>query len=218
LHRQVAKVDLEWARNGANLSFNNAIRAPLAGRRKSRCNAANLRCRITAQTVVIAWDRSRFPARLLAARIPTQQEASIVTFRSQQRRRRAPVSEVVEIPSRRVLKSIIHAGALVALADGTVDAAERRALLTFLRRNGLLARYGRRETLGLLDNATTLSSAARLEALCDAADALRPLAGSPASSLIARAARRVMLADGIAWPQEVAMLRIIKNRLGLSQD
>jgi hypothetical protein len=35
--------------------------------------------------------------------------------------------------------------------------------------------------------------------------------------LIARAARQVMLADGVAWPQEVAMVRAIEDRLGLSQ-
>jgi tellurite resistance protein len=140
-----------------------------------------------------------------------------VAFRSQQRRRRAIRPEVVEIPGRRIWKSIVHAGALVALADGTVDAAERLALLAFLRTNGLLLRYGRRDTLGLLDRATVLSPAARLAALCDDADGLRPLACSPASALIARAAHQVMLADGIAWPQEVAMVRIIEDRLGLSQ-
>jgi tellurite resistance protein len=136
---------------------------------------------------------------------------------SQQHRRRKAAPEVVAIPGRRVLNSIIHAGALVALADGAVDATERHALLAFLRRNGLLARYGRRFTLRLLDRATHLTPAARLAALCDAADALRPLAIDSASPLIAGAARHVMLADGVAWPQEVAMLRIIEDRLGLSQ-
>jgi tellurite resistance protein len=104
------------------------------------------------------------------------------------------------------------------LADGSVDAAERRALLSFLRRNGLLARYGRRDTLGLLDRATTLSPVAPPAALSDAADRLGQFARSSASPLIADAARQVMLADGVAWPQEVAMLRDIESRLGLSQD
>jgi tellurite resistance protein len=140
-----------------------------------------------------------------------------VAFRKQQRHRRTTQPQVIEIPGRQALSSIIHAGALVALADGAVGAAERQALLAFLRRNGLLARYGRRATLLLLEHATTLPSAARLAALCDAADALRPIAGSPVSSLVASAARQVMLADGVAWPQEVAMVRVIEARLGLSQ-
>ncbi|HEY7577841.1 MAG TPA: tellurite resistance TerB family protein [Acetobacteraceae bacterium] len=134
-----------------------------------------------------------------------------------QPRRRDTVPEVVEIPGQRALRGIIHAGALVALADGTVDAAERQALLAFLRHNGLLTRYGRRATLALVHQATNMPAAGRLAALCEAADALAPLSRSAASPLIARAARQVMLADGVAWPQEVAMVRVIEDRLGLSQ-
>jgi tellurite resistance protein len=131
-------------------------------------------------------------------------------------RRHDAQPEVVVIPGQRTMDGIIHAGVLVALADGAVDPAERQALIGFLRRSGLLARYGRRSALGLLDQATTKPSAEHLAALCEAADALRPHAGSAASALIARAARQVMLADGVAWPQEVAMVRIIEDRLGLS--
>jgi tellurite resistance protein len=114
------------------------------------------------------------------------------------------------------MDGIIQAAALVALADGAVDPTERQALIGFLRRSGLLARYGRRSTLGLLDQATTRPSAGHLATLCEAADALRHHAGSAASALIARAARQVMLADGVAWPQELAMVRIIEDRLGLA--
>jgi tellurite resistance protein len=136
-----------------------------------------------------------------------------VAFRRQQRRYRDISPEVVEVPGRRVLSSIIRAGALVALADGAVDTAERQALLAFLRRSGLLVRYGRRNALGLLDHAMALSPAARLGALDADTDALRQLAHSSASHLIASAARQVMLADGVAWPQEVAMVRLIEDRL-----
>jgi tellurite resistance protein len=131
-------------------------------------------------------------------------------------RRHDAQPEVVLIPGQRTMDGIIRAGALVALADGAVDPSERRALIGFLRRTGLLARYGRRNTLELLDQATTRQSADHLAALCEAADALRPCAGSTASALIARAARQVMLADGVAWPQELAMVRIIEDRLGLA--
>ncbi len=123
---------------------------------------------------------------------------------------------VVQIPNQRTFDGMVHASALVALADGVVDPAERRALMRCLRRNGLLARYGRRAALELLEQAANRPSGDRLSALCDAADALRPLSRTADSPLIAQAARQVMLADGIAWPQEVAMLRIIEDRLGLA--
>jgi tellurite resistance protein len=137
-------------------------------------------------------------------------------MRSMTRLRRDMAVEIVERPGPRAFDGIIHAGALVALADGTVDPVERQALISFLRRSGLLARYGRQTTLTSLDHATAGSSASHLAALCDAADTLRSLAGSAASALVARAARHVMLADGVAWPQELAMVRIIEDRLGLS--
>ncbi len=129
-------------------------------------------------------------------------------------RRHPAEPHVVQIPSQQTFDGIVRAGALVALADGVVDSAERRALLRYLRRTGLLARYGRRTALGLLEQVSNRPSGACLSALCDAADALRPLSRTAASTLIVDAARQVMLADGIAWPQEVAMVRIIEDRLG----
>jgi tellurite resistance protein len=130
-------------------------------------------------------------------------------------RRRHPEPHIVQVPSQQTFDGIVRAGALVALADGVVDPAERRALLRYLRRTGLLARYGRRAALGLLEQASNRPPGERLSTLCDAADTLRPLSRTAASSLIADAARQVMLADGVAWPQEVAMVRIIEDRLGL---
>ena len=123
---------------------------------------------------------------------------------------------VVELPCRRTFDGIIHAGALVALADGVVHPSERQVLIEFLRHNGLLPRYGRSAAVGRFDE-TTSSLPADLAALCDAADALRPLASSPlAVTLITQAARKVMSADCAAWPQEVALVRVIESRLGLT--
>jgi tellurite resistance protein len=129
--------------------------------------------------------------------------------------RREP--QIVQLPSQQTFDGVVRAGALVALADGVVDPAERRTLLRCLRRNGLLARYGRRAALALLEQASNRPSGEQLSALCDEADALRPLSRTADSPLIAQVARQVMLADGIAWPQEVAMLRIIEDRLGLGR-
>jgi len=131
---------------------------------------------------------------------------------SSHQHRREP--QIVQLPSQQTFDGVVRAGALVALADGVVDSAERRALLRCLRRNGLLARYGRRAALALLEQA---SNRPQLSALCDEADALRPLSRTADSLLIAQVARQVMLADGIAWPQEVAMLRVIEDRLGLGR-
>jgi len=123
--------------------------------------------------------------------------------------------QIVELPCRRTVDGIIHAGALIALADGVVHPSERQALIGFLRSNGLLGRYGRGAAVGRF-NETTGRLPADLAALCDAADALRPLAGSSlAVTLIMQAARWVMAADHTAWPQEVALVRVIDDRLGL---
>jgi len=123
--------------------------------------------------------------------------------------------QIVELPCRRTLDAIIYAGALVALADGVAHPSERQALIGFLRRNGLLARYGRGAAVGRF-NQTTGSLPADLAALYDAADALRPLARNAlAVTLITQAARQVMAADRTAWPQEVALVRVIDDRLGL---
>src|SRR5690349_15841528 len=126
-------------------------------------------------------------------------------------RRHGREPQIVQLPSQQTFDGVVRAGALVALADGVVDSAERRALLRCLRRNGLLARYGRRAALALLEQAASRASGEQLSALCDEAEALRPLSRTADSPLIAQAARQVMLADGIAWPQEVAMLRIIED-------
>src|SRR5690242_16638232 len=92
-----------------------------------------------------------------------------MTSRSRLRsRRRNAQPEVVVIPGPRTMDGIIRAGALVALADGAVNPAERRALIGFLRRTGLLARYGRRSMLELLDQTTIGPSADQLAALCEA--------------------------------------------------
>lgn len=135
--------------------------------------------------------------------------------RPSRRQRREP--QIIQVPSQQTFDGIVRAGALVALADGMVDPAERRALLRYLRRTGLLARYGRHAAVELLQQASDRQPGEHLSALCDAADMLRPLSRTAASTLIADAARHVMLADGIAWPQEVAMLRIIEDRLGLGR-
>jgi tellurite resistance protein len=51
--------------------------------------------------------------------------------------------------------------------------------------------------------------------MCKAADQLSAVAGTHAAPLVAHAAAYVALADGITWPQEIALLEVIRNRIGL---
>ena len=44
---------------------------------------------------------------------------------------------------------------------------------------------------------------------------LQSLAGTHAGALAATAAAHVAVADGITWPQEIALLRMIRDRLGV---
>jgi tellurite resistance protein len=140
---------------------------------------------------------------------------TIVSHRSRHDAQRTDIP-VVKLPGRRTLDGIVRAGALIALADGTVTSAERQALTGFLRARGLLMRFGRQSTLGAFERAIAELGALHLAAFCALADELRHLAGTPDASLVAGAASRVMFADGIAWPQETALIRIIEDRLGLA--
>ena len=45
---------------------------------------------------------------------------------------------------------------------------------------------------------------------------LRTLAGTHGAVLAAMAAAHVAMADGVTWPQEIALLRVLHDRLGMS--
>ncbi len=133
------------------------------------------------------------------------------------RRRRAssPDVAVVEQVGRETLAGIILAAGAVARADGHADLRERQALLGFLRERGILARYGRSAVLASYDGAVGDERRRGLSETADGLAALDRLAGKPGALLIAAAAWRVALADGVAWPQETALLGVIGDRLGL---
>jgi tellurite resistance protein len=109
------------------------------------------------------------------------------------------------------------AGAIMACADGQADSTERRAWLTFLREQGVLEQSSRRELLDSFDKKTVMFNSRPLPELCEAAEPLASLAGTSAARLVGMAASRVAIADGIAWPQEIAMLQVIRDKLGLSR-
>ncbi len=130
-------------------------------------------------------------------------------------RRLAAQPVVIRRPGRRTVDGMIEAACIVACADGRLDAAERRRLLTILRRHGALAEFGRKPLLDAFDQAVARQEHADLAELCVMADGLRPLAATSGARLVAMAAVDIAMADGVTWPQEMAMLQVIRDRLGL---
>ncbi|MDR3536802.1 MAG: tellurite resistance TerB family protein [Acetobacteraceae bacterium] len=119
-------------------------------------------------------------------------------------------------PSRATAQAVVTAAAMVACADGHVARSERRSLIRFLSCHGVLARYGRAELLAAFELAVREAAPLNLEKACTAADGLRSVAGRPGASLVALVATQVALADGVTWPQEIALLEVIRDRVGLA--
>jgi tellurite resistance protein len=124
---------------------------------------------------------------------------------------------VIFHPSQTVVQAIARASALIACSDGHVGLKERRTFLRFLRHCGALQRYGRVPCTAAFDTAVLDTAALTLDEICGAADGLRSVAGTHGAPLVAQAAALVALADGITWPQEIALLAVIRDRVGLGQ-
>lgn len=131
------------------------------------------------------------------------------------RRRDGHSPAVTFHPNRETVEAIMKAAAIVACADGQVSSLERLSLMSFLGRHGILAREGRAASAAAFDRAVQEAAALRLDEACAAADSLRHIAGRPGASMVAHAATVVALADGIGWPQKIALLEVIRDRLGL---
>jgi tellurite resistance protein len=104
---------------------------------------------------------------------------------------------------------------MIACADGHVANKERRSFLRFLHRHGVLERYGRAPHIAAFNVAVRDASLLTLDEICSAADQFGAVAGTHGAPLVAHAAAYVALADGISWPQEIALLEVIRNRIGL---
>jgi tellurite resistance protein len=124
---------------------------------------------------------------------------------------------VVVQPSRTTVQAMATASALIAWADGHVEWKERRTFLGVLRRCGALQRYGRAHSLAAFDKAVQDAAALTLDEIFSAADDLRAVAGTHDAPLVAQAAAYVALADGVTWPQEIALLAVIRDRVGLAR-
>jgi tellurite resistance protein len=111
--------------------------------------------------------------------------------------------------------AVVTAASLVACADGRATSEERRALLRFLREQGILARSGRRRTVGTFDQTVEAAADFELVQLNEALSPLSALADKPSAALALEAAQRVAMADGVLWPQEAAMIAVLSDRLRL---
>ncbi len=128
----------------------------------------------------------------------------------------SPRFTVTVQPGLATVQAMVMAAAMMACADGHVAKEERRSLIRFLRHHGVLERYGRAECLASFDRAVRDTGRFNLEEACDAADRLHSIAGTASAWLVAHAAAHVALADGITWPQEMALLQVIRDRVGVS--
>lgn len=124
---------------------------------------------------------------------------------------------VVFQPSRTTVQAMATACAVIACADGHVGMKERRTFLGSLRRCGALERYGRTESVAAFDNAVHDAASLTLDEICSVLDNLRAVAGTHGAPLVAQAAAHVALADGVTWPQEIALLAVIRDRVGLAR-
>jgi tellurite resistance protein len=115
----------------------------------------------------------------------------------------------------KTISAIVTAASLVACADGQATSDERRALLRFLRERGILARSGRRGTVGVFDRAVEAAAESELDDLTEALSTLSALADKPSAMLALEAAQQVAMADGVLWPQEAAMIAVLSDRLRL---
>ena len=103
---------------------------------------------------------------------------------------------------------MVTAGALVALADGKVDASERDELVEFVDRQGFVPTISRHRIAEAFDN--------RVRQLKDRdgarviVDTFRPLAGLSMASVVIRTAERVAAADRQIHPGELRALKLIR--------
>jgi tellurite resistance protein len=105
----------------------------------------------------------------------------------------------------------------VACADGVVRPAERRGLVAFLHARNLLPWFGPRSILEAFNTRVAHLRSGSDAALWAAVNGLRSLTPREQAALVATAAGQVAIADGLACPREMAVLRAICQRLGLAR-
>jgi tellurite resistance protein len=121
------------------------------------------------------------------------------------------VAEYLEDRDSELLDAVITAAALVARADGWIEPVERRQLLDFLRRNGLLSVTARTEILDAFSCRIRELEERRGAEM--AVGSLGRLAGRPPARLVIEAGQEIAAADRHLDPREQHMLRLIRTTL-----
>ncbi|WP_159013261.1 hypothetical protein [Acidisoma sp. S159] len=111
---------------------------------------------------------------------------------------------------------LVRTAALMACADGLPKMIERHALLAFLYRQDVVEARCKDPILAVYDQAVA-GLQAGLQPKANELGLLRLAADDHhAAVIIAMAAAHVAASDGVVQPQEIVMLRLIRNQLLLS--
>jgi len=107
-----------------------------------------------------------------------------------------------------LMQALVTAGAMVALADGQLEAVERDELVNFIHRQGFVPTISPNRIAEAFDS--------RVQQIEDrdgvnlTVEALRPLAGLSLASVVVRTAERVAAADRKIHPGELQALKLIR--------
>jgi len=107
-----------------------------------------------------------------------------------------------------LMQGLVSAGALVALADGRVEAVERDELVNFIDRQRLVPAISRHDIAEAFDKRVLeLEDRDSVRVIIET---LRPLAGQSLASVVIRTAERVAAADRHIHPGELQALQLIR--------
>jgi tellurite resistance protein len=107
-----------------------------------------------------------------------------------------------------MMHALVTAGALVAVADGQVQAVERGELVNFVDRRGFVSTISRHEIAETFDvRVRQLEERRSAEVIVEN---FRPLAGLSLASVVVRTAERVAAADRRIHPSELGALKLIR--------
>lgn len=118
------------------------------------------------------------------------------------------VADYLKQSDKEVMYALVAAGALVALADGQLEAVERDELVSFVDQQEFVPTASRRDIAEAFDQrACELVNQLSANA---AVETFRPLAGRSLASVVVRTAERVAAADRKIHAGELRALKFIR--------
>jgi tellurite resistance protein len=121
-------------------------------------------------------------------------------------KRNMPSSITINHQDEDVMQGLVTAGALVALADGLVQAVERHELVNFMQQ--LMPAVPHDEIGELFDH--RVRELKDRDGVAVITEKLGPLAGLSLASVVVRTAERVAAADRLIHPNETQAIRLIR--------